>query len=149
MFREAHETGPFQMSHTCGGGFMKRFLFLRFLLMAALIPVVWAQDRDRDHGHDHDWEHARQVVDRTMEDLRHVERRDAFAGDDRERYDRALRALADVDRSLADSRFDRGRLDEAIEQVDHVTRSRMLDPKERDRVLADLRDLRRVREEWR
>jgi len=120
-----------------------------FALMT--IPFAHGQDRDRerDRDHDRDWNRARQVVNRTMEDLRRLERRDAFAGDERERYDRSLRALAEVDRSLADGRFDRGRLDEAIEHVDRVSHSRVLDPGERDRVLDDLRDMRRVREEWR
>ena len=117
-------------------------------LLVAAASFAYSQDRDHDRDRGHDWERARQVVDRTMDDLRHVERRDAFAGDDRERYDHALRSLADVDRSLADGRFDRGKLDEAIEHVDHVTRSRILDPRERDRVMDDLRDLRRMREEW-
>ena len=125
---------------------ISRFLMTGLLVAAA--SFAYSQDRDHDRERGHDWERARQVVDRTMDDLRHVERRDAFAVDDRERYDHALRSLADVDRSLADSRFDRGKLDEAIEHVDHVTRSRILDPRERDRVMDDLRDLRRMREEW-
>ena len=130
--------------------FLSRF-FLSAVLAAALVPFAHAQDRDRDRDRDrgHDWERARDVVSRTMEDLRHIERLEALAGSDRERYDHAMRALADVDRQVSEGRLDRGKLDEAIEQVDHVTRSRMLDPRERDRVLDDLRDLRRLREEWR
>jgi hypothetical protein len=123
------------------------------VLLAALIPFTQAQERDRDRDHDRDrgrsWEYARQIVDRTIDDLRHLERQEAFAGDDRERYQHALRALADADRALADGRFDRGKLDEAIDHVDHVAKSRILDPRERDRVLDDLRDLRRMREDWR
>jgi hypothetical protein len=129
---------------------LSRYMFAAVCALAT-IPFGHAQDRDRerDRDRDRDWNRARQVVNRTMDDLRRLERRDAFAGEERERYDHSLRALAEVDRSLADGRFDRGRLDEAIEHVDHVTRSRVLDPSERDHVLEDLRDLRRVREEWR
>src|SRR5690349_19249634 len=104
----------------------------RFLLVgifaAAMLPIAHAQDRDRDRDRGPGWERAREVVSRTMEDLRHIERRDAFAGEDRDRYDRALRSLSDFDRSVSNGRFDKGRLDEAIEHVDHVSRSRMLDP---------------------
>jgi hypothetical protein len=127
---------------------LSRF-FLAAVLAVALIPFGHAQDRDRDRDRGHDWERARGIISRSMDDLRHIERRDAFARDDRERYDHALRALSEVDRSFADGRYDRGRLDEAIEQLDHITRSRVLDPRERDRVLDDLRDLRRLREDWR
>ncbi len=116
----------------------------RFLWVIALIvPFVSAQERSRS------WEHAREIVDRTMDDLRHIERQNAFAGEDRDRYERAMRSLSDFDRSVSEGRFDRGKLDEAIEHVDHVMKSKMLDPRERDRVMDDLRDLRRLREEWR
>ncbi len=138
--------------HFPGGESMRALKSSHFILAGLLIAATSAafgQDRDRDRDRGHDWDRTREVVNRTMEDLRHIERRESFANEDRERYDHALRSLAEVDRSLADSRFDRGRLDEAIEQVDHVTRSRMLDPRERDRVMDDLRDLRRIREEWR
>jgi hypothetical protein len=130
---------------------LSRFLLAGFFA-AAMIPGIHAQthdaqDRDRDRGGN--WDRAHQIANRTMEDLRHIERRESFAGEDRDRYTRALRALGDFDHSVAEGRFDKGRLDDAIEQVDHVTRSRMLDPRERDQVQDDLRDLRRLREEWR
>ena len=128
-------------------------LLSRFLLAAAFtvaaMPAVHAQREDRDRDRRPGWDRAHEVVNRAIEDLRHLERRDAFGGEDRDRYNHAMRALADFDRSISENRFDRGRLDEAIEQLDHVTRSRMLEARERDRVLDDLRDLRRLREEWR
>ncbi len=117
------------------------------ILAAAVIPLASAQERERERGPQ--WDRAHQVVSRTMDTLRHIERRESLAGDERDHYDRALRALSDVDRSTSQGRFDRGRLDEAIEQVDRVSRSRMLDPQERDRLLDDLRDLRRLRDDWR
>jgi len=125
---------------------LSRFL-LAAIFAASLVSTARAQDRDRDR--DRSWERAREVVARTIEDLRHIERREAFRGDDRDRYDKAMKSLAEVDRKVSEGRMDRGDLDEAIEHVDHVTRSRILDPKERDRVTDDLRDLRRLREDWR
>ena len=129
---------------------MKFSHLIRFAAgLAMLAGLISAQDRDRGRDRGEHWDRARDVVGRTISDLQHIERREAFRGDERDRYDHALRALADVDRGLADGHFDRGKIDEAIEHVDHVTRNRMLDPRERDQVMDDLRDLRRVREEWR
>src|SRR5258706_6131 len=104
-------------SHICRGAtmFLSRFFFPAGLA-AALVPFAHAQDRDRDRDRGHDWERAHDVISRTMEDLGHIERREAFAGSDRERYDHAMRALADVDRQVSEGRLDRGKLDDAIEQ---------------------------------
>ena len=127
---------------------LSRFL-LAGVFAAAMIPAAHAQDRDRDRDRGRSWEQAREVIARTMEDLRHIDRRDSSSGDDRERYEKAMRSLSDFDRSVSEGHFDKGKLDEAIEQVDRVMHSKMLDPRERDRVTDDLRDLRRLREEWR
>jgi hypothetical protein len=114
-------------------------------LIGALARAAWAQDRE----HAHDWEHARDVVDRVLRNLHHIERNATIVGEDRDRYDRAARSLAEVQASLADGRFDQAKLEAAIDSLDRLTRSRGLDPRDQDLVLQDLKDLRRLREEWR
>jgi|GEM_PF-5570958 hypothetical protein len=116
---------------------------LRFVFALLLASVCAAQEEGGN------WKHARDVITRAMTNLRHIDHRAGFAGGDRDRYDRTMRSLSDVERSLADGRFDKNKLDEAIQNLDHVTRGRELDPADREHVLDDLKDLRRLREEWR
>jgi hypothetical protein len=129
---------------------MNRRQFSQFALAgltAATALKLSAQDRD-DRREGHDWERGRELVRRTMEDMRHLERRESFAGDERGHYEGALQDLERFDRSLDERHFDRDRLDQAIARINDVTRSRMLDERERERLSQDLADLRRFREEW-
>ena len=112
--------------------------------------VVFAQDhdRDRDHDRDHDWDGARGTVSRTMEDLRHVEHRDAWAVVDRGHYEAAERNLADVNKDLSENRLDRRRLNAAISEIEHVSDVTALDRHSHERLSDDIRDLRHLESSW-
>ena len=114
------------------------------LLVASVIPTVHAQER-----REHDFERARNVIAKTREDLQHIERHDAFVREDHERYERVMRELSEMQRDLDDHRLDRERLGRAAEDVDHVAHVGMVGPRERERLMDDSRDLRRLREDWR
>ena len=111
------------------------------LLAGGMISVpAMAQDRD--------WARAQRIIGQTQEDLRRVEHHDVWATPERGHYDAAERNLADVRRDLDDHRLDRRRLEDAINEIEHVTHVNALDPKPREALSGDLRELRRLRDEW-
>ena len=109
------------------------------ILLSGWTPAP-AQDRD--------WERAHRIIGKTMEDLRHVEHRDVWAVVERGHYEAAERNLGDISRDLDHNRLDRGRLEAAIRDVESVAHVTKIDPEARDRLNEDLRELRRLRDEW-
>ncbi|HLH39909.1 MAG TPA: hypothetical protein VKX39_12235 [Bryobacteraceae bacterium] len=108
-----------------------------------LVPLTYAQG-----PREAEFERARNIVSKTMDDLRHVERHDQFAPEDRERYQRATRDLEDMRRDLDDHRLDRERLDRAIEEIERVARVDTVGERERRELMGDVRELRRLRDDW-
>ena len=88
---------------------------------------------------------ARSLVSRTQDDLKHAAHMKQ-GHKERERYENVQHHLSDFDRSLAKAKFDKGKLDEAIEDLQHVIDHNTLSPEDRDALMADVRDLRAVRE---
>lgn len=80
--------------------------------------------------------------------LHHVEHHDAWAGADRGHYEAAERNLAEVRKDLDGRHLDRGRLEAAIGEVEHITHVDALDRGARERLNADVRELRRLRDDW-
>jgi hypothetical protein len=90
---------------------------------------------------------ARDVVDRTLSDLRRATEFERRKGKEISRYENAERHLSDFDKEITKGHFDKGKLDEAIDDVKNVVEHNTLDPDARDALNADLRDLRAVRAE--
>jgi hypothetical protein len=116
------------------------YLAMTSMLFAALASPVRAQD--------HDWDRAHRILDKAHEDLRLIEHHDVWAVPDRGHYEAAERNLGDIRRDLDHNRLDRARLDETIAEIEHITHVDALDGRARERLGEDLRELRRLREEW-
>jgi hypothetical protein len=114
------------------------------LFLAGSFPAL-----AQEHGHGHDWNRAQRIIGKTQEDLRRVEHHDAWAEVDRGHYDAAERNLADVRRDLGENRLDRRRLDDVISQVETISRINALNPRVRERLNEDVRELHRLRDDWR
>ncbi|MGH9822221.1 MAG: hypothetical protein ACREDR_03025 [Blastocatellia bacterium] len=99
-----------------------------------------AAQRDR-------YNHARAVVSRLQEDLRHAEGTASQHkhSKDAERIDHAMRHLSDFDRSLSKGKFDSGRLDRAVSDVQNIVDHNTLSPEDRDNLMSDLHDMRSMR----
>ena len=95
-----------------------------------------------------DWDRAHRVIGKTQEDLRRIEHHEAWAEGDRGHYEAAERNLSDVRRDLDQNRLDRGRLDETIAEIEHITHVDRIEPRARETLTEDVRQLRRLREEW-
>ena len=93
-----------------------------------------------------EYQDARNVVQRTEEDLHQVRKEGARNEKERERIDNARKHLSDFDRNLSNNKFDKGRLDSAIDDVKNVLEHDTLEARDRDAITADLSDLRRIRE---
>jgi hypothetical protein len=117
---------------------------MRFLLLASLcfaIPaLVSAQDRD--------WDRAQRVTAKVQEDLHHIEHHEMWADGDRGHYDAAERNLSDVRQDLDHNRLDRDRLEKSIQEMEFIAHVDRLEPRMRDQIMEDVRDLRRLRDEW-
>jgi hypothetical protein len=98
-------------------------------------------------GHE-DWERAHRIIEKTQEDLRHIEHHDMWAVADRGHYEKAERNLADIRRDLDQSRLDRGRLDETMAEIEHITHVGAIDREARERLSGDLHELHRLRDDW-
>ena len=116
-------------------------------VIAGLFVAGCSPLRAQEHGRD--WDRAHRIIEKTQDDLRHVEHHDAWAVTERGHYDAAERNLADVRRDLDKNRLDRGRLEAAISEIEHITHVNALDPKPREVLGDDLRELRRLRDDWR
>ena len=93
-----------------------------------------------------EYQDARNVVQRTEEDLHQVRKEGARNQKERERVDNARKHLSDFDRNLSNNKFDKGLLDSAIDDVKNVVEHDTLEARDRDALTADLNDLRRIRE---
>jgi hypothetical protein len=109
------------------------------LLLAGLVPTLEAQ---------RDWDHARGLVGKAQQDLQNISSIATMSGKERERYDNALHHLSAFDQDLAHNHFDRGRLDTAVDDIDNVCKNNTLTPNERDVLLADIRELRHLKSDW-
>jgi hypothetical protein len=112
------------------------------LIMATLIlaaPMMFAQ---------RDWNGARGLVEKSQHDLQSISSVASMSEKERERYDNALHRLSDFDKALVKSHFDKDKLDQSIEDIDNVCKNNTLTPTERDVLLADLRELRHLRSDW-
>src|ERR1700748_1881024 len=113
---------------------------LRILIAAGLLTVgaAWSQSLD-----------TRATVDRTQTDLRRAEDFERQHGKEVTRYDNAQKHLSEFDRDFTRGHFDKGKLNTAIDDLKNVVDHNTLDPRDRDALTADLRDLRVMREEQR
>ncbi len=115
-----------------------------FGALAGLALLGWIPARAQEH----DWGRAHRIIEKTQEDLRRVEHHDVWVAEDRGHYEAAERNLADIRHDLDQNRLDRGRLDAAITEIEHITHVDAVAREPRARLNEDLRELRRLREEW-
>jgi len=93
-------------------------------------------------------EHARGVIDRTLNDLSRAANFERHHhGNEADRYENASKHLSDFDREFTRGHFDKDKLDTAIDDVKNVVEHNTLEPSDRDALRADLSSLRGVREE--
>jgi hypothetical protein len=97
---------------------------------------------------EHDWDRAHRVIGKAQEDLHRIEHWDVLAEGDRGHYQAAERNLADVRKDLDQNRLDRGRLEGTIVEIEHITHVDRLDAHAREILTEDVRELRRLRDEW-
>ena len=89
---------------------------------------------------------ARDLVARVQGDL---ERSAEFVRNnekERERYHNVQHKLSDFDKELRSGHFDKGKLDDAIDDLKNVVKNNTLESRDRDRLVADLADLRTLRD---
>jgi hypothetical protein len=115
-------------------------MHMRFVLSALLLGAMaaWLPAQV-------DMDGARSLVGRSQHDLSGISNVAAMSPKEKERYDNALHHLSEFDQGLAHARFDKGKLDTAIDDIDNVCKNNTLAPGERDVLLSDLRELRRLR----
>ena len=88
---------------------------------------------------------ARELIQRVRDDLQRVRDLGERNGKERERVDNAMKHLSDFDRNLTKHNFNQGRLDSAIDDIKNVVKNNSLDPRNRDILTADMKDLREYR----
>ena len=125
-----------------------RSYVLPYIALTGFLFTGWhplaAQTRDRDH----DWDRAHHVIEKAHEDVRRIEHHDAWTVTDRGHYEAAERNLADVRHDLDQNRLDRNRLDQAIAEIENIAHVDALDRHARERLAEDIRELRRLRDDW-
>src|SRR5229473_5643955 len=90
-------------------------------------------------------EDARGLIQRVTDDLQRVRDMGNRNGKEKERVDNALKHLSDFDRNWTRHNFNQGRLDSAIDDIKNVVKNNTLEPRDRDILTADMRDLREFR----
>jgi hypothetical protein len=88
---------------------------------------------------------ARTLIQRVTDDLQRVRDMGNRNAKERERVDNALKHLSDFDRNWTRHNFNQGRLDSAIDDIKNVVKNNTLEPRDRDILTADMRDLREFR----
>jgi hypothetical protein len=122
---------------------MKKTSVARFLLLPLAVLAFAASPFPAHAQRPHD--EARELVAHVQGDLRRVSHFASPTPKERERYDNARRHLSEFDRRLRQGDFDKDKLDTAIDDVKNVAENNNLQPRDRDLLNDDLRDLRQMR----
>ena len=117
------------------------------LLIAGMMALLLsgAMQTSAIAQHYRDYTDARNIVQRTQDELAALRGQGPRNDKERERVDNARKHLSDFDRNLSQDKFDKDRLDSAIDDVKNVIENNTLEGRDRDALTADLKDLRRVR----
>ncbi|HYL38381.1 MAG TPA: hypothetical protein VEV17_20860 [Bryobacteraceae bacterium] len=91
-----------------------------------------------------EYEHAKQLVEQAVRDLRVISQRDTLPKD-QEGYNNALRSLSGFGQALSHGKLDTSQLEDAIETMNGVAKSNALELRERKTLRADVRNLRALR----
>jgi hypothetical protein len=118
---------------------------LSYVAITSLFFAAWASPA---RAQERDWGRAHRITGKAQEDLRQIEHHDVWAVADRGHDEAAEHNLADIRHDLDENRLDRGRLDHTIEEIEHITHVDALDGRARERLADDLRELRRLRDDW-
>lgn len=88
------------------------------------------------------------LVDRVHEDLNRGYQVWNLRNGDRDRFTHAEHQLQNFSRDWSHCKFDKGDLDQSIAAVQHVLDNNRLNGRERDALLSDVEQLRRMREAY-
>jgi hypothetical protein len=117
------------------GSFRAPLAVLCLTICLANVPVS-AAPRDDD---------ARSLIQRVTDDLQRVRDMGNRNNKEKERINNALKHLSDFDRNWTRHNFNQGRLDSSIDDIKNVVKNNTLEPRDRDTLTADMRDLREFR----
>jgi len=135
MERKVMKMGMFRRSRL---GLVALGLIGSFLITSLVLPV---------HAQKGYYSDVRALVGRTQTDLRQVLELVRRNGKELQRIEFAQRHLSQFDRALSKRKWDKEKLDAAIDDLQNVVDHNTLEPEDRDRLMADLRDLRELRRE--
>jgi hypothetical protein len=93
-----------------------------------------------------EYERVRDLVARVQDDLRRAADFTATKPKERDRYREVQRKLSEFDRDLSRGHFDKGKLDGAIDELRDVIKDNTLESHDRDALVADLADLRTLKD---
>ena len=89
---------------------------------------------------------ARDLIAKVQDDLQRAADFTRNNEKERERYQNVQHHLSEFDRELRRERFDKDKLDTAIDDLKNVVKNNTLESRDRDRLAADLADLRTLRD---
>ena len=89
---------------------------------------------------------GRDLVAKVQDDLQRAAEFTRNNEKERERYQNVQRHLSEFDRELRRGHFDKDKLDSAIDDLKNVVKNNTLESRDRDRLAADLSDLRTLRD---
>ena len=94
------------------------------------------------------WQRTRDLIGQTQSDLRQSRAESTTEHKERDRYKNAERHLSPFDSHLVKRHFDKGELDSAIGAVQSVLDHNTLPPDNRNALLRDVAELRRLRADY-
>jgi hypothetical protein len=109
---------------------------LLFGAISGTVASVFGQEYSR----------ARDLIAKVQDDLQRAADFTRNNEKERERYQNVQHHLSEFDRELRREHFDKDKLDTAIDDLKNVVKNNTLESRDRDRLAADLADLRTLRD---
>jgi hypothetical protein len=123
---------------------------MAFVLLLSAAPVFPVQageaqwERYGNRNGNRDYESARNLIDRTQQDLRESAGWQGKRNDPHNRYEDAQGHLSTVDRKLTRGKFDNGELKKSIGKIREILDKNVLQGSSRDALRRDLEGLERL-----
>jgi len=123
---------------------MKNTTFSRRLAAKTLLFGAFSGTALRVFGQE--YSRARDLITKVQDDLQRAADFTRNNEKERERYQNVQHHLSEFDRELRRDHFDKDKLDTAIDDLKNVVKNNTLESRDRDRLAADLADLRTLRD---
>ena len=123
---------------------MKNTTFSRRLVAKTLLFGAFSGTALRVFGQE--YSRARDLITKVQDDLQRAADFTRNNEKERERYQNVQHHLSEFDRELRRDHFDKDKLDTAIDDLKNVVKNNTLESRDRDRLAADLADLRTLRD---